>query len=1006
MAISGSRAVGVAKYCLLPQIMPRVAALLLSGFEFFAYFIAQVYRGVRLLPEGHPFLNPAEIGNFTIRDVISAAGRRLNYRRENIDQIIIYYAILLGLFLMVVQAFWMVVMLFSPQMAMAAGFSLQQLFGNAHLTVGRDPYQDIAFILLDRVFGIPGIFDSCVSMASPCYMAAPNDTWDNAATVYTPPTFPWPFHLALQAMFMFYSVGILIVAMMILLYFVVVIVAETAQTGTPFGKRFNKVYAPLRLVVALGLLIPISHGLNSAQYIVLYAAKLGSNFATNGWIVFNSKLVGGRMFEEDMVAMPKSQNIMDVLQFAMLAHACKAVQEGMLVQEPKPASWRPSGGANCPVDGGDQRNDSVINGYLVKATGNGGADAVLLSETDFDTARRFFNNGDMMITFGDRGCTDRHNKSAGHVLPICGQVLVTNPTQEMETQEGAYIIQKGYYDLVQHLWGNYGGAEGATNIWTKWGFCHNQKSKPVQNVETQNYNTMVNAGTGDDQLRVRALGPLKKQCLEWTKIDGVDYQKDTAIVAADPLTAEWIRLTYASYMSGDMTPAPALVGRANGSSSPKVATAIVTNIIRSGVLREREATQGGKYNIPIDLIDRGWGGAGIWYNKVARANGAITGAALATPKVTKFPELMEAVAIAKMRNNKNVSPASLFTPSHGEDSSLQMRREGEAQGAIGLQGIYSAWRGVANEYKPTSGNFIYDFINWLFGTQGLFDLRDPGNQQTHPLGLLTSLGKSLLEASIRNIGLATMGGLGGSFLGNDNPGGALASGMSSMLFTIVGMTIGAGVILYYVLPFMPFVYFFFAVGSWVKSIFEAMVGAPLWALAHIRIDGEGLPGGAALSGYFMIFEIFIRPITIVFGLIAAVSIFSAMASTLNAIFDIAVVNAGGANYGNNGQQTFMSFVRGPVDQLFYTVMYAVLLYIMAMSSFKLIDLIPQNIMRWMGASVSSFANQTGDSAKSLMDNMTTQGSSTVSQAVGGIQQAGNAVGGTLGSVMRSATPKS
>ena len=50
----------------------------------------------------------------------------------------------------------------------------------------------------------------------------------------------------------------------------------------------------------------------------------------------------------------------------------------------------------------------------------------------------------------------------------------------------------------------------------------------------------------------------------------------------------------------------------------------------------------------------------------------------------------------------------------------------------------------------------------------------------------------------------------------------------------------------------------FAVGGWVKGLFEAMVGVPLWALAHIRIDGQGLAGDAALNGYFLIFEIFIH----------------------------------------------------------------------------------------------------------------------------------------------------
>ncbi len=313
-----------------------------------------------------------------------------------------------------------------------------------------------------------------------------------------------------------------------------------------------------------------------------------------------------------------------------------------------------------------------------------------------------------------------------------------------------------------------------------------------------------------------------------------------------------------------------------------------------------------------------------------------------------------------------------------------------------MQKIYSLWGKVENEGKPVTGNAIYDFLNALFGTQGLFDLRDPGNQNVHPLALMTAMGKSLVEASIRNLGLAVGGSIVGSVLGSSSTGLDVASETaSSLLFLIVNMTLGAGIILYYVLPFMPFVYFFFALGSWVKEVFEAMVGVPLWALAHLRIDGDGLPGEAARSGYFMIFEIFLRPMMILFGLIAAVSIFSSMASVLNSIFTIAIVNAGGTNFGNSGTVTFTEFARGPIDQLFYTILYAVLMYIIAMSSFKMIDLIPNQIMRWLGVSINTFASQTGDSAQGLMSNAQQQGLGKVDQAIGGLKDGAKGIGESM-----------
>src|SRR5690606_13464289 len=42
--------------------------------------------------------------------------------------------------------------------------------------------------------------------------------------------------------------------------------------------------APIRLVVALGLLVPLGSGLNSAQYITLWTAKLGSGFGSQVWL--------------------------------------------------------------------------------------------------------------------------------------------------------------------------------------------------------------------------------------------------------------------------------------------------------------------------------------------------------------------------------------------------------------------------------------------------------------------------------------------------------------------------------------------------------------------------------------------------------------------------------------------------------------------------------------------------------------------------------------------------
>ncbi len=148
---------------------------------------------------------------------------------------------------------------------------------------------DIAFVLLDRVFGVPQLFldsgggGSCVEKGTACFLAASCEF----ANAQPEGAYPWPFHIALRQMMQFYSIGLLIVGLLIFLYFTVTVVMETAQDGVPFGRRFNHVWAPIRMVVALGLLIPVANGLNAAQYITLYAAYWGSGFATNGWNLFH-----------------------------------------------------------------------------------------------------------------------------------------------------------------------------------------------------------------------------------------------------------------------------------------------------------------------------------------------------------------------------------------------------------------------------------------------------------------------------------------------------------------------------------------------------------------------------------------------------------------------------------------------------------------------------------------------------------------------------------------------
>jgi conjugal transfer/type IV secretion protein DotA/TraY len=89
-----------------------------------------------------------------------------------------------------------------------------------------------------------------------------------------------------QEIVSFMSKGMLIIASLILFYHLGSMTAETAVHGQFMGKRASYLWAPLRLVFAIALLVPTPSGFNAGQYVVLTTAEWGSAFASNAWDKF------------------------------------------------------------------------------------------------------------------------------------------------------------------------------------------------------------------------------------------------------------------------------------------------------------------------------------------------------------------------------------------------------------------------------------------------------------------------------------------------------------------------------------------------------------------------------------------------------------------------------------------------------------------------------------------------------------------------------------------------
>lgn len=847
----------VFKYMFLPRLVPRVRELALN-LPWLAYLMALIFTATRILPRNHPYASRTSMGTFSVQDILFEAGRHLKGGFRNTDQYLIYGSFVLGIFLLLGQ-FLILIFILATHTAEAAG-SIQ--WSGMFSTPNRE--NDLALMMLDKVFEIPNMFGSKFNPAS----------FDQITM----------FGKGLHRLFTFYNYGMLCIAGLIVCYFIIAVTLETMQTGSPFGERFAEVYVPIRLIIAIGLLLPLGYGFSAGQLLTLKLADWGSGLATNAWIILNQRAASNPlgMGAEQLLVMPKTQEVEDLIRFYALVHSCR----GMYIEQYSSA-----------------QNPKEIKPYLVYRSGTSTA-SVEAENLSYASARQYFPNANIKITFGEKKA--EYTTFPGTVKPYCGKIDVPQPYSEYAV---ARLIQQTYWDILKHLWispdlRTYGERRAKTQLGRLW---NTSSSQPA----------------------------------DWP----------------NPGTVE-----------GQNEPGPGFY-------------ATVRNEIQShyNELMERarnELRSLPEASMPMDreMLNRGWGGAGIWFNKIVESNGAIVSATNTMPVPSAYPPVMSALSAARGGIESVISSATRFSASQREGASMTDMLSGARLDDPSKDAAIGRFMGTTYEQLSTENTFgdgteshddnpIANFVHLIFGTYGLSELR--GNDEIHPLAKMSALGRSIIDRSMTYLGGAmVMGGLSGLTGISDNPvAGAFGrafGGIGEMFISFASIGIIVGVTLYYVIPFLPFLYFFFAVGRWAKSIFEALVGIPLWALAHLRIDGDGVPGQAAANGYFLLLEIFLRPILVLFGLMAAVACFSALAVALDTIFDLVVKNVTGYTpVDRNGAIAWnnMDIRRSDVDEFFYTVMYAILLYMMAMSCFKLIDLIPNSVLRFMGSSVSEFADK-------------------------------------------------
>ena len=326
--------------------------------------------------------------------------------------------------------------------------------------------------------------------------------------------------------------------------------------------------------------------------------------------------------------------------------------------------------------------------------------------------------------------------------------------------------------------------------------------------------------------------------------------------------------------------------------------------------------------IATDMERSSWLAAASFFNTIAARTGTFQSAAHNLPSVNlPLPSLKkhapEAAVVVKTMIEKL-----------GEGGKYQAIPFGAAAGATG----------GAADAAPLRGGFLSSL--WEFMDLSTIVVADSGN----PIADLTGMGHNLLNSSIAVItGIAAVAAgtsvfdlvpFFGAAVDVFEEAWPVVDGIVTLLVSVLLI---AGVVLAYFLPAIPFLRFLFSILGWIVAVVEALLAVTIFCAAHItRGDGNTLATQATRQGWHFLAALVLRPPLMLLGLILGYFVFVAIIGLFNEIWLPRMRDANAADGLN------------VVDAAAMLVLYVMVVYALINSSFKLIDLLPNVAMEWIG----------------------------------------------------------
>lgn len=713
---------------------------------------------------------------------------------------------------------------------------------------------------------------------------------------------------ALQPLMEVYNTGVLVVAAVMLFWLILSIVVDTAKTGQIGGGRHNMVWAPIRIVFALGLMIPLgASGFSSGQYMVMKLAEWGSNFGSTAW----SHYISAVTTTDSIIPGYKPQNVSKVAQALAKIKVCQVVNNAYA-------------NTNTVVD-----EDELI--------------AMAVNAGDSKKKQIDYTNSSSGVKCGSvwwsvPGFWDGVGDSAqAGLLAVVGG-MVSQPRYVLNFKQQMQATVSGLLDETQNTSLSLSVYGPATQFACSFG--------------AQFYASETGGG-GAAANAVLKQGP-GQVCTESAWDDTYGYRifvTPANIDGSSPLCT-----------GGNSTP---------GTSCHEAMTSAIVNSMNLAFCGQLDCTQpqdAAALNTPAlsaindlraeyagalveDNNARGWAGMGMWYNTIT----------LIVNLSNEMETLEAGVLPGTMWQSGEGSSidAKVFQALDVYDGWWQaattLRRAADGTPEAGQTTIYmdvnensttlsgrspNSNKQLRKSDKDGSGFFGGDRDDEWF----IYDILQGANDNIYPIAGLANTGDDIMASGIALLVVQAAG----------NTGIKVANGViKAMTFGLVDdaidpsildfvrmigyILIVCGIMLTYYLPILPFIRVAFAVLTWIISVFEAVCMIPIAALAHLTTEGDGIAGGAK-QVWILWLNILMRPVLVVLGYVGAMLVFNTFITYFQPAFATIAITA----------STASSWFDTIVMKFVFTLVYVATIYTAANIVFKMLETVPAGLMRWMG----------------------------------------------------------